>query len=219
MQNTIGHPRLIALFLVGAFITTNSHAQSSWDVQYGYANVFAPNAQNYIVQQQNIQTTDEGAGVTYWNPIVNGTPAVLTQEFTFSAPSTEIYLSADIASFNFGGNDYGSGSLWASTDGINWTELMSAPTPAYPGYEYGYAYFYSADLPSSLLGANQIYIQAQLNTSGENILAQFMRENATGAGNYPPFALDANVAPEPSTASLIIGGILIGFLLRYKKQD
>ena len=130
----------------------------------------------------------------------------LNARIHFSAPSTEIYLNANIASFNFGGGEYGSGSLWASTDGQNWTDLMDAPTPAYTGNETGYLYSYAQDLPISLLGADQIYIQAQLNTSGWNIMAQFMRE---GDFNNQPFAIDANVVPESSTMSLFCTGFTI----------
>jgi hypothetical protein len=198
-MKTIKLTALIAGLCILAF---KSKAQSSFDFQYGYLNVLSPNALNYAVQQQNIETTDEGGGISYMNPINNGTPAILTQEFTFSAPTTEIFLSADIAAFNFGGSDYGSGSLWASPDGINWVELLNAPTPS----SGGFGYIYDGNLPSSLLGANQIYIQAQLETSGEDILAQFERE---GGGNLPPFALDANVVPENSTMSLFGVGLAI----------
>jgi hypothetical protein len=186
----------------------NCHAQSAWDFQFSYANIFAPNALDYVVGQQNIQRTDEGDGITYWNPINNGVQATLTQEFTFSAPSTEIYLSTDIASFNFGSGDFGSGSLWASTDGANWTELLDAPTPASDGYGYDY----TQDLPNSLLGSDDIYIQARLNTSGSDILAQFNREDGV---NDPIFSLDANVAPEPSSVGLLtIGGLSILGIIR-----
>lgn len=206
---------LVALLVVGTIIAANNNAQSStWDFQYSYANIFAPNALNYVVGQQNIQRTDEGDGITYWNPINNGVQATLTQEFTFSAPSTEIYLSAGMSSFNFGGGDFGSGSLWASTDGANWTQLLNAPTPAYPGYEYGYGYNYTQDLPSSLLGSDQIYIQARLDSSGWNILAQFNREDGV---NDPLFSLNANVVPESSTLSLLCLSFAILVLFRWKQ--
>ena len=203
MHQRIKNSCRAALFAVGIFIAADSHAQATWDFQYSYANIFAPNALNYVVGQQNIQRTDEGDGITYWNPISNGTPAFLTQKFTFSAPSTEIYLSTDIASFNLGDGLSGSGSLWASTDGANWTQLLDAPTPASGGYGYNY----TADLPSSLLGTDQIYIQARLETSGLNIAAQFNREDGV---NNPIFALNANVVPEPSSVCLLIlGGLSV----------
>ena len=173
-------PIQIAVLIAGlSLLTFKSEAQSSFDFQYGYEDVYSPNALNYIVQQQNIERSSEGGnpadGISYWNPINNGTPASLTQEFTFSGPTTEIFLNARLASFNFGGNEFGSGSLLASKDGVNWVLLENAPTQGVPQANY----IYNQDLPSSLLGANQIYIQEQLNTSGWNILEQFSRADTS----------------------------------------
>jgi PEP-CTERM motif len=194
----------LGIAAVAAMVTT-AQAQN-WDFQYSYANVFAPNALNYVVQQQNIERSNEGAGGdTYWNPINAGTPAILTQEFTFSAPTTKIYLSADLETFNFGGGDYGSASLLASTDGQHWTDLADSPTPA----SGGGGIIYAQDLPSSLLGANQIYIQAQLNASGSDIMAQFMREYNPIPTEYTPFTLDVDVVPEPSTTLLMLVGLAL----------
>jgi hypothetical protein len=184
--------QLTVLMTGVCFLTFNSRAKASWDFQFGYQNVFSPNALNYVVQQQNIERTSEGAnGVTYWNPINAGSEAILTQEFTFPGPTTEIFLNATIATYNFGGSEVGSGSLWASTDDVNWVLLENAPTPSSLGTSYPYA----ADLPSSLLGADQIYIQAQLDTPTWDILAQFSRTGDSFNPNANDvFSLDANYA-------------------------
>ena len=206
-----------------SFLTFKSEAQSSWDFQFGYLDVFSPNALNYVVQEQNIQTTSEGGnpadGVSYWNPINNGTPATFTQEFTFPGQTTAISLFATIATYNFGGSEFGSGSLWASTDDVNWVLLENAPTPPYPGYSYGWASTYDAELPSSLLGANQIYIQTQLNTSGFNIMAQFGRQDTSvdnGLGYLDGaniFELDANYTTVPENSTMSLSGIGLAILV------
>jgi hypothetical protein len=207
---------LVFVLIAGmSFMAFKSEAES-WDFQFGYQNVFSPNALDYVVQQQNIERTSEGGnGVSYWNPINAGTEAILTQEFTFSGPTTEIFLNATIATYNFGGGAVGNGSLWASTDDVNWALLENAPTPSYPGYPYGTSSPYDADLPSSLLGADQIYIKAQLNTADADIFAQFSRTGDTGNPNASDiFDLDANyttasVPDAMSTLSLLATVFLI----------
>jgi hypothetical protein len=218
---------LVFPLLVGmSFMAFKSEAES-WDFQFGFQNVFSPNASDYVVEQNNITTTSEGGnGVSYWNPINAGTEATLIQEFTFPGPTTEIFLNATIATYNFGGGYVGSGSLWGSTDDVNWVLLENAPTPPYPGYPFGWSSTYDSDLPTSLLGANHIYIQAQLNTPTWDILAQFSRTGQTGNPNASDiFNLDANytissVPDAMSTLSLLaIGFPILVFLSKahYKR--
>lgn len=196
--------------LIAGFSIFSFKSEANWDFQFGYQNVFSPNALDYVVQQQNIERTSEGGnGVTYWNPINAGSEAILTQEFTFPGPITQIFLNATIATYNFGGNEVGNGSLWASTDDVNWVLLENAPTPPYPGYPIGTSSTYDSDLPTSLLGANQIFIQAQLNTPTWDILAQFSRTGDSFNPNASDvFDLNANYATESvpdamSTLSLL----------------
>jgi hypothetical protein len=171
----------ISALIIGLFLLTcESEAQSTWNFQFSYYDVFSSNALDYVVQQQNIQRTDEGDGVTYWNPITNGTPAILTQEFTFPGITTEIYLNVYdlyIANLN------GSGSLLGSTNGTNWVLLLNAPPSDIP-----VGYSYETNLPSSLLGSTQIWIQIQLQTTGSDIWAQFRQDGDTNTA----FQLDVN---------------------------
>jgi hypothetical protein len=205
----------MAVLMAGlSVLSFKSEAQSSWDFQYSYQNVFSPNAMEYVVQEQNMQTVNEGAssspaGVTYMCPIANGTEGILTQEFTFPQPTTAAFLNVNyIYMANFGGGNYGNGSLWASPDGQNWQQLLNAPTPS----DIAAGYIYDANLPASLLGSTQIWIQVQLETSGEDILAQYLRSWSSDQG----FELDANYAtavPESSTVSLFgIGLVILAFL-------
>jgi hypothetical protein len=172
-----------------SLLTFKSEAQSSWDFQFAYFDVLDTNVLNYVVQQQNIQIVNEGDNISYWCPITNGTEAILTQEFTFPQPTAQIFLLASLSSFNFAAGEYGSGSLWGATDGTNWVQLENAPTPA----GQGYGYTFQTNLPSSLVGKNQVWIQARLQTVGYNIMAQFSRQNnVTNA-----FELDVNYVTLP----------------------
>jgi hypothetical protein len=170
-----------------SLMALKAEAQTTWNFHYSYFDVLATNVLDYVVQQQNIEIVNEGDNISYWCPVNNGTEAILTQEFTFPQPTTQVFLLASLSSFNFGSGEYGSGSLWGAIDGTNWVQLENAPTPSQSGYGYTYA----TNLPNSLIGSNQIWIQARLETTGWNIMAQFSRQNnVTNA-----FELDANYGP------------------------
>lgn len=183
----------IALFI----LTIHSYG---YDFKYGYFDAYSSNAMQYVVGQTNMQQTSENGRVLYWNPINNGQEADLTYKFTFEQPTTSIFLNAKIDTFNFGGGEFGSGSLWGSTNGIDWILLTNAPTPA----TISQSSVYNTNLPASLTGASKIWIQARLNSSGWNIMSQFSRQDlqandGTGylfGGNI--FELDANFAPKLS---------------------
>ena len=122
--------RLFGLSIAVACLSTTAQGQS-WDFQYGFLDVYSPNALDYVVGQVNIQRSSEGNpenGISYWNPIANGTEARLTLEFTFPRPTTEISLFSSIGAWNFGGGNFGSGSLWASMQ----VSVLTSDTKARP---------------------------------------------------------------------------------------
>ncbi|HOX55569.1 MAG TPA: hypothetical protein P5205_05795 [Candidatus Paceibacterota bacterium] len=181
----------------------------AYDFQYGFVDVFSPNALDHVVEQVNIQRRSEMPdpqnGISYWHPIANGTEAKLTLQFTFPRPTTEVYLHSGIGAWNFGGGNFGSGSLWASKNGSDWVLLLDVPTPSYEAGVH-----FDQNLPDSLIGESEIWIQARLNTSGQNFMAQFARQD-TRYYNYNVFELDANLVtvPEPSAALLTLGGLAL----------
>lgn len=199
--------RFLGIAALAGLVTTA--CGQNWDFQFSYLNVFDPNALDHVVGQVNIQRVSEGYWPgflqSYWCPINNGVEARLTQQFTFAQPTASIFLHDTLASFNFGGGEFGSGSLWASTNGRDWVWLMDAPTPS----QQGYGYAYSANLPDSLLGASEIWIQARLQSSGWDIMAQYDRSSYPSEGNR--FELDANLVPipEPSAAVFMVGGLAL----------
>jgi hypothetical protein len=192
-------------------LVTGGRAQT-YSFTYGYTTVNDSNAEQYIIGMSNVQIVDEpppsegGDGAEYWGPTEDNVTGLLTSEFTFSAPTSEIFLNAQLASFNFGPGVTGSSSLYGSTDGLTWTLLLDNPTPTSVD---SYAY-YDQDVPSTLLGTTTFFLQARLLESqpiGGDSLAQFSR-GAPG-NTQDAFDLDANVVPEPTTCALCIAGCVI----------
>jgi len=149
----------------------NDSTINSWDFVHSYKNVYSSNALDYVFDQQNIARVSEG-GITYWSPAAGGQEARLTQKFVFNRPTASAFLHINyiyVASFS----GAGSGSLWASKDGNEWTQLVDAPTPSFAA-----GYGFNDYLPKNLMGSNEIWIQARLQSSGWNIMAQFLRYDA-----------------------------------------
>jgi len=197
---------LLVVVAVMFALVTDSHAQT-YDFTYGYTTVYDSNANQYITGISNVQkVTEPGSGtpVTYWGPSENNVTGLLTSEFTFSAPTSEIFLYAELASFNFGIGYTGASSLYGSTDGLTWTLLLNDPTPTSATSYLSY----DQDVPSSLLGTTTFYLQARLlesNTIGSDSMAQFSR-----SGGAPgQFTLDANVIPEPKAWMLCVTACMI----------
>jgi hypothetical protein len=142
---------------------------------YSYSDVFDASAEDYLVSQSNVQKVNQGI-VHYYSPITIDTPALLTYHFELSETITDASLFAHLASYNFGGDSFGFGSLWGSTDGTSWQLLMDASTPS----SIAQGYFYDQSLPSSLLGDSNIWIQVRMQASGWNNLSQFSRNR-----NFP----------------------------------
>jgi hypothetical protein len=182
---------------------------SAYDYQYEFWNVYSSNALDHVVEQTNIKRSLEGTdpnyGCSYWNPILSGQQARLSLKFEFERPTKDVYLHATM----FTAFNGGFGSLLGSKNGIDWTQLMDAPSSSDAGYTY------SSLLPESLLGSSEIWIQGRLQTTSGNILAQFLRWDTRYASNQPPynvFELKANLVPvpEPSTYAIALAGLACG---------
>jgi hypothetical protein len=207
--------RLLPITAVAAFLyCTPAHA---WDFVYGYHDPYSANAQDYTVAQLNLQRTSEASdpehGVSYWHPDGSSADASITYKFSFAQPTTTVYLFSHIATFDFGGGNSGFGSLWGSTDGSTWTLLMDAPKPA---GRIDQGYFYDGNLPASLTGSSDLWIQARLQTSGWNIMAQFSRaDTAAVSPDFNIFQVNATLVPEPTSLSLM-AMTFVATLLRRK---
>ena len=127
-----------------------------------------PDADKYLVSQSHVRKyreTQQTYPVTYWGPTDNGVDANLTYKFPLKQKASRIDLLANIASFNFsqgGGSGTGCSSLWGSKDGKNWTLLLDNPAPnRIDSYKT-----FDSQLPDSLLGANEIWVQIRLRADG-----------------------------------------------------
>jgi hypothetical protein len=147
----------------------------AWDFVYSYRTVESPESLDHIVELSNIKRTSEGA-ITYWNPVELGKEARLIQKFVFPSPVTGAFLNLDyVYAANYGGVNFGSGSVWGSKDGIQWVKLLDAPKP--PAIAAGHSF--SKNLPVALLGGTELWIQARLHAQGNSpIVAQFLRYDA-----------------------------------------
>ena len=89
---------------------------------------------------------------------------------------------------------------------------MDAPTPS---SRIDMGYFYDSSLPESILGGNDIWIQARMQASGWEIMSQFSRTDIRVPVEI--FRLNASI-PEPSTYALFgIGAIGMLMVIRRKK--
>ena len=215
MNYIINSSRIAVLFLVGIFLTCEAVAQNNFT--FSYLTVFDSQASDYIVSAVNVQRYSEWQSppVTYWGPSASGVLGTLTYKFTYGAPSAQISLNAALASFNFGGTETGSSSLWASTDGSSWQLLLNDPTPQ---SEASYLH-YNQNVPSSLLGTTSIWFQVQMEEDSlpsDFALAQFSR-SATDQPN-DVFNITVTEAPEPSAAWLVLVGGLGMCFLRCQKS-
>lgn len=171
---------------------------------YSYSDVFQSSAEDFLVSQSNVQKVNEGI-VHYYSPVTTGAPASLTYHFDLSGTIIDASLFAHLASYNFGGDSFGFGSLWGSTDGTSWQLLMDAPSPS--GIAEGY--FYNQSLPSSLIGDSDLWIQVRMQSSGASIFSQFSRTDISVPIEI--FRFDATVAavPDYSSTLLLLGGALL----------
>ena len=196
------------------------------DFNYGFTHVYAAQADTYLYGSSNVRKYSEWQSppTTYWGPSANDVPAQLTYRFDFGAPSSEVLLVASVVSFNFVwgnangwfGSGVGSSSLWASTDGADYTLLLNNPMPT----SYVDSYLsYSNTLPLSLLGISSLYVQVRMQVSGapnsSYTTAQFARSSSANPADV--FSVSANVVPEPSTYALLVmsaSGVMMWFARR-----
>ncbi len=212
---TAARLRISAIAATCALSSTTARA---WDFSYSYTTVNDANALAYVVGQQNVARYNDWTGSSYWGPTLNDGLATLTSRFTFSGPTAEVFLHARLESYNWTGSgrpDYGFSSLWASTDGSSWQLLLDCPTPSSSTGFFNAVY--NQDIPSSLLGSSELWLQARMEQHAAFIFdpsdaaawtdAQFSRFD--GPGVNPPstgnaFELNATLVPEPTVARLAL---------------
>lgn len=142
------------------------------DFEYKFVDALDSTAEQYVVSKVNIQARSEGSSIKYYCPVNNNQDSSITYRYDFNTPIKSAFLQCNLYAVNFG-SSYGQGSLWGSTNGIDWIQIMDRPTPVFDG-----STGYEADLPSTLTGGTSLWLQARMLTVGWNITAQWLRSQS-----------------------------------------
>ena len=184
------------------------------DFSYSHGDPYLATSQTYIVSTSNAVLYTEGV-VHAWKPNVGGstfanaTPGRITYHFTFPSPTAEISLWMNMPTF-YWSYSQGHNFLFGSTDGSHWTQLADVLPPAFgSARDLG-----TVAIPASLLGANDLWLRADLYSYGGDAPQGGVYTNtsqlsrwATSNPSANSFRLDVTYVPEPATALLVSGGL------------
>ena len=206
-------PRTIITALACAFLTLAAHAQ--WNFQHSFSEVTDPLADDYLFNLENAEIATDPFTLQdrYLRPTANHNDGLVTYRFDLGAEITAAYLTARLNTEWSGTTSAqgGIGSIWGSKDGQNWQLLLNVPAP--PSSETGTRQgVFDNNLPISLLGTDEIWIQARLRTVLDSNDARWSPTHIPTAGNI--FEFKAATVPEPS--SLIFSGL--GLVLLARRQ-
>jgi len=163
------------LVMKAAAFLASAGSCGAWDFEYGYATVFAANADAHVASQVHVEKSSSFLGRAYTPTEFSPGVSHLTYKFVFDAPVARARLRAcfDVGTYSYFTieegivRSYGFGSLWASTNGQDWQLLLDAFAPPgdspFPNPTLVLAnYTYDRVLPDSLMGASTIWVQARL---------------------------------------------------------
>lgn len=131
-------PCLIAIIFVTitGFQAQPRQVPRSDDFRFSFRNVFEPAAENYLVEMVNMKRFREEfyPHAKYYGVDRDNAEARLTYRFTFEKPIAKARFRAIVMTCNFENNkSLGSGqsygSIWCSTDGRQWVQLLDCPMP------------------------------------------------------------------------------------------
>ena len=207
---------LIAGLLVGLGRGT---AEASILLQHSFHTVYDSNAEDFLYSTSNAVKRAEGNGTKYWSPSANGVDAEIVYRFNAGAKIDQAVLYARVNQFDFG-SSWGVADIWGSRNGQDWTWLAGNNQTRGDGtFRYGTGEDIPDALPSNLLGGNEIWIKATMNTVGSPIMAQWARNPYwIPEANVFEIQLHSNPVPEPATIAVwsILGLCGVGYGLRRK---
>lgn len=180
------------------------------DFHYDFMTVVSPNADQYLIGQSNMQKMQETMWpelyrVKYWGPTLSTGRGELIYLFPFTGLSESIFLKFSILGHNFG-SLYGSGSAWASTDGINYSLLADC--------QPSHLLYFEQFVDSRFLGSSQFYLKIILDnynspTTGYT-MAQFCRTDLGAPQWDPPFSIsETNLTVLPESKTWVISLIFL----------
>jgi len=209
--------RALLMTLWILLFTGTLHA-STYDFEYSYGDPNLATSQTYIESTSNAELRLE-TSYHYWKPIVGATteddtmPGVITYHFNFSDTIDKAYLYLRLDTFCWSyskGHDF----LFASTDGSSWQQISEVLPPTnISGWTGG---GWNGLLPDSVVGTNDIWLQARLYSFGPSATsggamtntAQLSRYDV-GNQNMTTFRLgvDFVTAPVPEPGTMLLFGL------------
>ena len=157
-------------------------ANACYEYSYSY-NVPSAEVSNphLSVSINGMYVQDEGDFI-YWRP--NQPTGTITYHFNFQNNIASAKLLSRITTFNWSYGE-GYGFLYASTNGIDWQDLLAVTPPALGEYNMG---IYNEVLPETLTGSKDLWIQVvlySLNREGERVSANTSQFSRAWPERYP----------------------------------
>ena len=202
-MNVIQTILLIALIPVQA---QPSPVPRSDDFRFSFKNVFEQGAEKYLIEMVNMKRFREEfyPHAKYYGVDKDGIEARLTYRFPLEKPIAKARIRANLMTCNFEnnkrqGSGQSSGSIWCSTNGKDWVQLLDCPVP-----KTGVLVENPLNrfLPDSFRGQMTIWIQIRMNSRDRTdtgyCVAQFCRlDEVPKDFNAPVFDLRVTCQPYP----------------------
>ncbi|MDC0368416.1 hypothetical protein OAN13_01855 [Opitutales bacterium] len=171
---------------------------------HGYRYIYDYGADDYVHEVENITAYISGNhyhyGSSSGDKLSKLTYKYIFQENLVSA-KVKFRLSAAYLDGPFS-RGKGTSSAWASKDGLNWVELLNVPEPSIP--EDRVYVTFEENLPESLTGGKNLYLQFRMQFSGfddyKSAYASFSSASQTSNENI--FYLDAKLAKQENSEIL-----------------
>jgi hypothetical protein len=167
--------------------------KKSYDVQknfrFSFVKVYDEGADTYLHNTYVAQKITHSNGATAWRPSLTTASSHITYKFSFPGNTSSAYSKITTTNWKFNTDNRGHSSAWVSQDGSSWTNLFSNPVPETEGSTPQTMTFDDL-LPSTVLGAKDLYIQIRLWSAGTTNNAQFAVASSTSSQEN--FIIDVN---------------------------
>jgi hypothetical protein len=148
-------------------ITVPPIADAALPFRYSFESVLDNEADRYLVAQENMRKWNdprEELRVNYWGPETNDREGTLVFRFPFPGPAARVAIETTLECWDFekhhGGFGRGACAVEASRDGNAWVTLRD---DIHDG-RWGTNLSLSGDLPSHLLGSDELWIRLRFLT-------------------------------------------------------
>ena len=167
--------------------------KKSYDVQknfrFSFAKVFDEGADTYLHNTYVAEKITHSNGATAWRPKLKTASSHITYKFSFPGNTSSAYSKITTTNWIFNTDNRGHSSAWVSQDGSSWTNLFSNLVPETEG-STPQTMTFDDPLPSTVLGAKDLYIQIRLWSAGTTNNAQFAVASSTSSQEN--FIIDVN---------------------------